>query len=81
MVFFLNNKSREGNKSYELEIEVLVCLFLQDQDLILYKKPKDFIKYFYCKKYIYILNLIQTSLKSILLVKNKIREKINGNVL
>ena len=41
MVFFLNNKSMEGNKSYELEIEVFVCLFLQDQDLILYKKPKD----------------------------------------
>ena len=41
MVFFLNNKSMEGNKSYVLEIEVFVCLFLQDQDLIFYKKPKD----------------------------------------
>ena len=41
LFFFLNNKSREGNKSYELDIELFVCLFLQDQDLILYKKPKD----------------------------------------
>ena len=40
---------------------VLVCLFLQDQDLILYKKPKDL----QLPQNIYIyLNLIQTSLSS-----------------